>query len=571
MKKRLFTMLMSVALAAGYLQPVSVFAAEDVIIDDSEVEIVDPTAESDTPSDNKTEKKKKKKENKETVQQETEIQEEPVQEEPAQEQEYVAAEPEQTVEVIIPEETAISEEEFGELYGISWNAAGEVSDINRSALNSVILYEEGMTDVYLIKGQKLELPADDWTYVTSDAKKFLSIKKNMLKAKKVTAEGVSVMSGSDNSKKIKIHIYQPYMRGGVLTVGEGETAEIPFNYDKEHFDAAWYSSNPNVIRVSGNKVTGISRGTATVDVYVGGQKYSKKIKVDSVAKIKDFTSAIDLTVGQSVKVRFRDGFKMKGATLEIVSGNAAGDTGYAELTKDKLTGIRPGTAEIKAVDKKGNIRNLTVNVVAPEKELYLDPGKSKTVKFYKVKNSDAVWTTSDNKVATVDTKGRITAGSISGNTVITCTYKGVEYKTNVYVEKPEFATDEFLSAPDGQYTLDLQEGTYYTLVPVGVYRDIEYKSSNPSVAFVDEYGRLQGRKAGNSASITAIIGKTKLNIKVVVRKRIKIDIPEKYVNVLDYGAVPYDGLPDEAAFNAAIKAAAAAPDKDYTVYVLLEY
>lgn len=557
-------MLMSVVLAVGYLQPMSVYATEDAVTDESEVEVTDPTANDDSSSDNKSEKKKKKKDNTETRQEETApaVQEEALNEETEPEQVITAAEPVQVV--VLPEEQGISEEDFDQMYGVSWNQTGEVSDINRSALNNVILYEEGMTDVWMIRGQMLELPEEGWTCQTLEGKKYVTFKKKTVKARKVTTnDPIVIMSGGDHSRKLNVHIYLPYMQGGALTLGEGETAEISFNYDKDHFDAAWYSSNPNILSVSGNKVTALSKGTATVDVYVGGQKYSKKVKVESVSKITDFSSSIDLTVGQSVKVKFKD--VKKKVQWSIVSENVAGSVSLSN--KGKLTGVKPGVAKIQAVDKNGTTKTLTVNVKVPEKEIYLEPGKSKTVKLYKVKNADAVWTPADKNIATVNEKGKITAGAVSGNTVITCTYKDVEYKINVYVEKPEFATDEFLTLADGQYSIDVEEGTYYTLVPVGIYQDIEYKSSNTSVAFVDEFGRLQGRKAGNNASITATIGKKKINIKVVVRNRRKIELPEKYVNVLDYGAVPYDGIADEDAFNAALAAAAASPEMNYTVYV----
>ncbi len=562
-------MLMSVVLAAGYMQPIGVYATEEVITDESGDEEGDTGSEEVTTSENQPEQKKKKKKESKKQEPAPQVQEETIQQpeaEPAAEAvpvEEVIVQAE--APVLLPEE-AISEEAFDDVYGVSWNAAGEVDDINRSALNSVILYEEGMTDVYMIRGQRLELPEEGWTCKTLEGKKYFSIRKTTGKAKKVTVKDpIVIMSGGDHSKELRIHIYMPGMFGGTLTVAEGETVEVPFTYDKDHFDAAWYSSNPNIISVSGNKVTGLSKGSATVDVYVGGRKFSKKIKVEHVSKVSDFSSAIDLNVGQSVKVKFKDGFVRKKAKWDVLSGNAAG---AVELTQGgKVTAVMPGSTTIQAVDKNDNVRTLDVNIRTPEKELYLEPGKSKTVKFYKVKSSDAVWTSADNNVASVNEKGKITAGSISGNTVITCTYKDVEYKTNVYVEKPEFATDEFLSETDGQYMIDVEEGTYYTLVPVGVYRDIEYKSNAPAVAFVDEYGRLQGRKAGQSASITAIIGKKKINIKVVVRNRRTITKPEKYLNVLDYGAVPYDGLADEDAFNAALAAAAAAPEYDYTVFV----
>ncbi len=562
-------MLMSVVLAAGSMQPVAVFASEEVVTDDGEIEVVE-TGDNDSSSDNKTEKKKKKKNNTEQKQEASPVVQDQHEEAVITEEEtpVVTAEAAAPV-VVLPTEEGISEEAFDAIYGVSVNATGEVSDINRSALNSVILYEEGMTDVWMIRGQRLELPEDDWTCQTLEGKKYFSIKKNQGKARKVTPKDpIVIMSGGDHSKKLNVHIYLPCMQGGTLTLGEGESAEIQFNYDRDHFDAAWYSSNPNIIKVSGNKVTAVSKGSATVDVYVGGRKFTKRVKVENVSKITDFSSSIDMNVGQTVKVKFDDGFVKKKALWEVVSGNASANAATVTLTRTgKLTAVTPGEAKIKATDRKRMVKTLSVNVRAAEKELYLEPGKSKTVKFYKVKNKDAVWDTADKNIATVNEKGKITAGAVSGNTVITCRYKDVEYRTTVYVEKPEFATDEYLKETDGQYSVDVEEGRYYTLVPVGVYRDVEYKSSSPSVAFVDEFGRLQGRKGGHDATITAVIGKKKISIKVVVRRSRKVEVPEKYVNVQDYGAIPYDGLADEAAFNAAIEAAAAAPELDYTVYV----
>ena len=550
-------MFMSFVLAVGYLQPVGVFASEDVISDDTGNDDDNAVVDDGSSSDNKSDKKKKK-ENPQDDKKDVA----PVKDEPVDGQSYQVI-PETVIpQVVLPPDTGIGIDEFNEIYSEVENVVVSDNEVDRSAMNSILLYDENVKEVWMVKGQKIELPSNDWVLADTRQKSSFSIKKNIGRAKKVCGQ-VDIRSKNEPGKTLSIHITQPQMKPGTITLGEGMSAEIEFAYDEEHFNAAYISSNPNVISVSGNTVKALNKGSATVDVYVGGQKYSKKIKVDSISKIKDFSSPISLTVGQSVKVHFKEGFVTKGATWSVVSGNSC-----IKLTDaGQLTGLNPGKAEIKGVDKKGTERTLEVTVFVPEKELYLETGANKTVKFYKVKNNEAIWRSDDTRVAQVDDKGRITAGTDSGSTVVTCINNGVEYRTNVYVENPEFTTDEELSAVDGKYTIRLGEGTWYGLVTAGVYRDVEYKSSAPAVAFVDEFGHLQARKAGNSATITAIAGSRRLSIKVVVRKRRIVEVPAKYVNVLDYGAIPYDDKPDHDAINAAIEAAAVAPELDYTVYI----
>ncbi len=578
MKNRLFTMFMSIVLAAGSFSPVYVHASEETVetVSVDEVTVSDddtgyvPDGDEDTVTDEEdSSAKKKKKTPAPDPQPQPQSQEEPAPETPEVEVSEEPAPP-AVQEVIIPDELPISEEVFNEVYAISENVIEEIADINMSALNNVLIYEEGTKDIWMIKGQKLRMPSENWALKEKEDKQYFLFKKETGTARKGAAD-VTLVSTEDPDMEIFIHIQDPRMSKPAMVLAEGETAEVDFAYDSEHFHAAWYSSDPNVVKVSGNKVTGIGKGTAIVSVYVGGQRFNKKVKVREVSPIREFDDYINMVVGQSTAVRFRDGFKNKGAQWEVISGNEIAEDPLVSLdSTGKLTAIKPGTARIRAVDVNDEVRILEVRIDVHEKELYLNTGKSKGIKHYKVKNTKdekAVWTSADPEIATVNERGRVTAGNVSGNTVISCSFNGVEYKTTVYVEDPMFETDRFLKETDGQYMIALEEGSCYELKPMGIYRDIFYVSSSPTVAFVDEYGFIQARTAGHKATVTADINGRKIDIKVIVRSSKKTEKPAKCLNVVDFGAIPYDGEDDQAAINAAIETAALMPEYDYTVYV----
>ena len=299
------------------------------------------------------------------------------------------------------------------------------------------------------------------------------------------------------------------------------------------------SSNAEVARVDDGIVYAVSKGNATITAYVNGKAYSLKVGVsdaNSVGKIED---AVMLAPMQTAGIKFKSGFKVKNAVwtsdLDMkVKQNAKGKIQYyyddvVMITPaGKITAIGAGTTTLTA-EVNGVQKSFTLTVEQPKaRVMYISAGKSKSVKYYKVKNSGAAaaaWYVGEggSKIAGVTQKGKVT-GISEGRTSIFCEYKPYEaggfiYETIVYVENPQLLTDAKLTAKDNKgsvYNLTLNMDENYVIQKKGVFQSILFSTSKSKIAFVDEAGVVSARGVGK-AKLTARVNGKKITINVIVK------------------------------------------------------
>ncbi len=196
-----------------------------------------------------------------------------------------------------------------------------------------------------------------------------------------------------------------------------------------------------------------------------------------------------------------------------MSGKA--DGGYKNniitITKaGKITAIGKGKTTISGIDAKNRDASVTITVInIPTCEnTYVNKNKQTTIKFAFVKNNAAKWETSNTAVIPSVTNGKI-RGTAVGSSNIGCTYKDFKFNTLVYVEDPEFNTDDKLKLDKNKYVMTLKEGSVYNRVTMkNVFQTTVYKSSKPAVAFIDENGVIYARSKGKTNISTKINGKT---------------------------------------------------------------
>lgn len=157
-------------------------------------------------------------------------------------------------------------------------------------------------------------------------------------------------------------------------------------------------------------------------------------------------------------------------------------------------------------------------------------GKTTTIKIKKATNKaskkikDYKFSTSNKKVATVDSKGKI-KGIKSGNATITMKskkkvsgkYVTAKYKVKVVsVVSKSISTAKSITVIQGKKTV-----VKATVLPGNVsVKGVTYKSSNKKVATVDSKGNVKGVKAGKAKiTITAKDGKAKATVSVKVIKK----------------------------------------------------
>lgn len=117
------------------------------------------------------------------------------------------------------------------------------------------------------------------------------------------------------------------------------------------------------------------------------------------------------------------------------------------------------------------------------------------------------WSTSSSKIATVNSKGKVTAKK-AGTATITAKVDGKKYRCKITVTTPAIS----------KKTLKLTVKDTYTLKMTGTKKSVKWSSSKSSVASVNAKGKVTAKKAG-TATITAKVGGKKYTCKVTVVKK----------------------------------------------------
>lgn len=341
------------------------------------------------------------------------------------------------------------------------------------------------------------------------------------------------------------------MPGGVLMdtlenevyVGEAKqlTATV-YPETAENQELEWYSENPEIATVDKyGAVAGISNGTTVITcrTVVGGYKSSCKLTV------KTKPENIILNYGVNT-IYTTETFKLKAtvfpenATDKSVTYKSDNKSVATVSSDGTVTGIGKGTATITCTSADGRIKAICTVTVKKKVhvqniELSYDGEENyRSHTLYKgqsfslepeVSPADATfknvkWSSSDEKVATVDSEGRVTAVG-GGKAVIKCTSADnpmVAATCTVTVKVK--ATGISLS----NTSLKLYEGKTKTLSATIKPDDatnlkVTWKSENSKIAKVSSKGKITAVKAGTTyITGTTANGKYTAKCKVTVLK-----------------------------------------------------
>lgn len=227
-----------------------------------------------------------------------------------------------------------------------------------------------------------------------------------------------------------------------LNLTDKNTYSLKADIKNKRFDTKvkWTSSDEKVAKVDENGVvTAVGYGSATISVsaHNPGESFIKSDKCQ-VTVTKSAEKKTTVTLGKSSATLYVKGTTNIKATVKNGSGKTtykSSNSSVAKVdSKGKVIALKAGKAQITVTNNKVS-KTFTVTVKNPK--------LNKTTLALKVKNSftikitgkigKATFTTSNKKIATVNSSGKVIAKK-KGKAVITVKSNGIVMKCNVTVK-----------------------------------------------------------------------------------------------------------------------------------------
>ncbi len=226
---------------------------------------------------------------------------------------------------------------------------------------------------------------------------------------------------------------------------------------------------------------------------------------------KTATMSVTMAKGDSVSSAKSNNTKLLKASLDKSTGKitlSALKAGTAKLTI-KLASGKSRTYTVKVTTQTVKTTSLSVTNVTNQK-MTLAKGKSYTLKLTRkpfTSTEKITYQSSNTKVATVTTAGKITAAAV-GRATITATSGSKSVKITITV--PGITNVKSSITVNEKKTLKLSPKTY------GISEKVTYQSSNSKIASVTASGTIKGIKKG-TAKITIQAGSYKKTVTVTVK------------------------------------------------------
>lgn len=277
--------------------------------------------------------------------------------------------------------------------------------------------------------------------------------------------------------------------------------------------ADWTSSDKTVAAVDSNgKVTAVKKGTAKITAKVEDAEASCVITVTENPKnITLNKTSHEMKTGETFTLTVSDG-----SDTAPKADWTSSDKAVATVdSSGKVTAVKEGKVTITAkVDNAEAV--CTITITKEQKKITLNETAQEIEigKTFQLNVSDgsgiapkADWTSSDNKVATVDGNGLVKAVK-AGKAVITAKVEDAEATCTITVKEPEKPKEISLNYTSYNMvtteTLELKAAT----VGFDAAPEITWTSSDSKIAVVDKNGKVKPVKEGK-VTITAKAGEAK--------------------------------------------------------------
>lgn len=339
---------------------------------------------------------------------------------------------------------------------------------------------------------------------------------------------------------------------------------------------SWYSSNDNIVTVSKGVITAISGGNAYVsvvsedgnvsfcEVVVSGKE---NLKEDSVSRNLESISFIE----QEITLSKGESNYLEYSLLPSDSSTklfwSSSDIRIVDVTEDGMVTARDSGEAIitvKSINGLSDSIKVIVPVVLPTS---LELGKESlnivvgddyrinaTIFPDNATNKDIEWTSSDNKIVSVDKKGNVKALA-KGNAIVTAiTSNNIKKELIINVVDKAIAIEDIKikANTNSLYVGDTLQ-LFEVLTPEAATNvDLTWESNNKEVATVSKLGEVKGIKAGKATiTVKTTNGKTD-TIEIIVLEpeilveQIKVDKSDLTLAVGDTYKIKTDVVPSNA-------------------------
>ena len=283
---------------------------------------------------------------------------------------------------------------------------------------------------------------------------------------------------------------------------------------KPHDSVTWTSTRPEVVSVENGVLTAVAlEGTSLIIASAGGKCATcfvtvVNIPAESVSLNKTSITLFEGEAEQLVATVSPDNATIKGVVWKSTNPEVVivGQDGKITAVSKGIATVYAEVGEISAscqviVDRKYYVKSLSLDKILAIMTEGDTERLTTTVLPENASDKTVVWDSSDNSVAVVDQNGTITALSYGLSTIVakagekTATCMVIVNRSDANVKVSLDKTDMTLREKEISYL-------FASVLPEDASnKSITWISSNPSIASVDNDGRVTGIKAGTTMII----------------------------------------------------------------------
>ena len=411
------------------------------------------------------------------------------------------------------------------------NSGDSLEDIARMYNTTVekLMEVNNLKDKNLSPGQALIIPVDEQS----------GTKKQPVN---------NIIAFNDNNKgkepidvdKIKLNTNKITMTIG----GKKRIVAVIVPYNATNKSLVWESSDPSIVTVDSNgNIVALKEGEVTITVRTkdGKVKETCVVKVEKVKVDKIILNPTTMSLKVNTSAVIAAVIKPDNAIVDELIWSSSDPSVATVDNNGRVNGVKEGTAIITARTPDGTVTaTCVVNIVSdtiPVTSIKFDKDNvsikigstSQLIAKIEPENAterDLIWISSDPSIVTVDENGKIKGEKVGTVTITVKTKDGkVEATCTVTVEPIEV---EEIILNTNKITLNVGDTEQITAIvePENATNpELIWTSSDPTIATVDENGKVTGIKPGEvTITVKTPDGKVVETCTVIVEEVVEDDI-----------------------------------------------